>query len=190
MSGIGDLLAALATTPNFQGAACVGEVVVRRRTIHTGWEMSAYQTVVVGTDGSYTSMRAVERAAAIAADHGARLIVATVHDPVREEKGRYAIPPGSDHGADYRLQRETPFSEILRDATDRAYKAGAENVVKESIVGHPVDALLRLAKEVKADLLVVGNVGLGTPRDKWLGSVPGSVSRRARTDVLIVHTTD
>ncbi|HUE32119.1 MAG TPA: universal stress protein, partial [Mycobacterium sp.] len=37
--------------------------------------MSAYQTVVVGTDGSYTSMRAVERAAAIAADHGAKLIV-------------------------------------------------------------------------------------------------------------------
>jgi len=31
----------------------------------------------------------------------------------------------------------------------------------------------RLAKEVKADLLVVGNVGLSTRSDKWLGSVPG-----------------
>ncbi|WP_415822832.1 universal stress protein, partial [Mycobacterium senriense] len=39
--------------------------------------MSAYQTVVVGTDGSDSSLRAVERAAAIAADHGAKLIVAT-----------------------------------------------------------------------------------------------------------------
>jgi nucleotide-binding universal stress UspA family protein len=37
---------------------------------------------------------------------------------------------------------------------------------------------------------VVGNVGLGTRSDKWLGSVPGNVSRRAKTDVLIVHTTD
>jgi nucleotide-binding universal stress UspA family protein len=152
--------------------------------------MSAYQTVVVGTDGSYTSMRAVERAAAIAADHGAKLIVATAHAPVREEKGRYAIPPGSDHGADYRTQRETPFREILRDATERAYKAGAENVVKKSIVGHPVDALVDLAEEVHADLLVVGNVGLSKVAGRLLGAVPSEVSRRARTDVLIVHTTD
>jgi nucleotide-binding universal stress UspA family protein len=38
--------------------------------------------------------------------------------------------------------------------------------------------------------VVVGNVGLGTRADKWLGSVPGNVLRRAKTDVLIVHTTD
>jgi nucleotide-binding universal stress UspA family protein len=39
-------------------------------------------------------------------------------------------------------------------------------------------------------LLVVGNVGLNTRSDKWLGSVPGNVLRRAKTDVLLVHTTD
>ena len=39
--------------------------------------MSAYQTLVVGTDGSDSSLRAVDRAGAIAADHGAKLIVAT-----------------------------------------------------------------------------------------------------------------
>jgi nucleotide-binding universal stress UspA family protein len=57
-------------------------------------------------------------------------------------------------------------------------------------LGGPAHALSRLAEEVKADLLVVGNVGLGTRADKWLGSVPGNVLRRAKTDVLIVHTTD
>ena len=75
-----------------------------------------FQTIVVGTDGSDSSLRAVDRAAAIAADHGAKLIVATAHLPVPEEKGRYAIPPGSTHGQDYRLVGEAPFYAILRDA--------------------------------------------------------------------------
>jgi len=153
-------------------------------------DMRAYQTVVVGTDGSYSSMLAVERAAVIAADHGAKLIVATAHAPVREEKGRYAIPPGSDHGADYRMQRDTPFRAILRNARERAHQAGAKNVEEKPIVGDPIHALVRLAKEVEADLLVVGNVGLSSVAGRLLGSVPSEVSRRAKTDVLIVHTTD
>ncbi|MGA7053504.1 MAG: universal stress protein [Mycobacterium sp.] len=150
--------------------------------------MSAYQTVVVGTDGSDSSLRAVDRAAVIAADHGAKLIVATAHLPVPVEKGRYAIPPGSDHGQDYRLVGETPYYAILRDARERAHKAGATNVEEKPIVGAPIDALVRLAEEVQADLLVVGNVGLSTVAGRLLGSVPSEVSRKAKIDVLIVHT--
>ncbi|CKT56594.1 Conserved protein of uncharacterised function%2C iron-regulated TB15.3 [Mycobacterium tuberculosis] len=50
-------------------------------------------------------------------------------------------------------------------------------------------ALVNLADEEKADLLVVGNVGLSTIAGRLLGSVPANVSRRAKVDVLIVHTT-
>jgi nucleotide-binding universal stress UspA family protein len=150
--------------------------------------MSAYQTVVVGTDGSDSSLRAVDRAAAIAAAHGAKLIVATAHLPVPEEKGRYAIPPGSDHGQDYRTLRDAPFYAILQNARERAHKAGAKTVVEKSIVGAPINALVHLAEEVHADLLVVGNVGLSSVAGRLLGSVPSEVSRRAKTDVLIVHT--
>lgn len=150
--------------------------------------MSAYQTVVVGTDGSESSLRAVDRAGAIAADHDAKLIVATAHLPVPEEKGRYAIPPGSTHGEDYRLVGEAPFYAILREATIRARKAGATNVEEKSIVGPPITALVHLAEEASADLLVIGNVGLSSVAGRLLGSVPSEVSRKARTDVLIVHT--
>jgi nucleotide-binding universal stress UspA family protein len=149
--------------------------------------MSSYTTVVVGTDGSDSSLRAVDRAAAIAGDH-AKLIVATAHSPVREEKGRYAIPPGSDHGQDYRTVGEAPFYAILQTAKERAHQAGATNVVERSVVGAPINALVELAEEVHADLLVVGNVGLSSVAGRLLGSVPSEVSRRANTDVLIVHT--
>jgi nucleotide-binding universal stress UspA family protein len=152
--------------------------------------MSAYQTIVVGTDGSDSSMLAVERAAAIAADHCAKLIVATAHTPVREEKGRYAIPPGSDHGQDYRLVGEAPYYAILQDARERAHNVGATNVEEKPVVGAPINALVELAEEVHADLLVVGNVGLSSVAGRLLGSVPSAVSRRAKTDVLIVHTSD
>lgn len=151
--------------------------------------MGAYQIVVVGTDGSDSSMRAVDRAGAIAAEHGAKLIVATAHLPVPEEKGRYAIPPGSDHGQDYRLVGEAPFYAILQNARERAHQAGAKHVEEKPIVGAPIAALVRLAEEVSADLLVVGNVGLSSVAGRLLGSVPSEVSRKARTDVLIVHTT-
>jgi nucleotide-binding universal stress UspA family protein len=152
--------------------------------------MSAYQTVVVGTDGSESSLRAVDRAGSIAADHGAKLIVATAHLPVSEEKGRYAIPPGSTHGEDYRLVGEAPYYAILREAAIRARKAGAKDVEEKSIVGAPITALVHLAEEASADLLVIGNVGLSSVAGRLLGSVPSEVSRKAKTDVLIVHTID
>ncbi|OBF53593.1 universal stress protein [Mycobacterium sp. 852002-50816_SCH5313054-b] len=152
--------------------------------------MSAYQTVVVGTDGSDSSLRAVDRAAAIAAEHGAKLIVATAHSPVTSEKGRYAIPPGSDHGQDYRTVGEAPFYAILQNARERAHQAGATDVEEKPVVGAPINALVQLAEEIAADLLVVGNVGLSSVAGRLLGSVPSEVSRRAKTDVLIVYTTD
>ncbi len=81
-----------------------------------------------------------------------------------------------------------PIYAILREARDRAAKAGAANIEERSIVGAPVDALVGLAEEVGADLLVVGNVGLSTIAGRLPGSVPANVSRRAKVDVLIVHT--
>ena len=130
--------------------------------------MSGYQTLVVGTDGSQTSLRAVERAAEIAARSDAKLIIAT------------------GYSSGFRAERK--FSAILREASDRAQAAGAKNIEERPIPGAPVEALVRLANEANADLLIVGRVGLD-PVIGRLFSVPGNVSRRAKTDVLIVHTT-
>ena len=89
----------------------------------------------------------------------------------------------------YKLSGNAPIYAILREAKDRAKAAGAANIEERPIVGAPVDALIDLAEEVKADLLVVGNVGLSTIAGRLLGSVPANVARRSKTDVLIVHTT-
>jgi nucleotide-binding universal stress UspA family protein len=165
--------------------------------------MSAYQTMVVGTDGSDTSFRAVDHAATFAAESDAKLIIAMAHLP-NTDKGGWGRPARPDRvidgdgevalrsDGDYKMHGEAAVYEILREARDRARAAGAKNIEIRSILGDPVHALSRLSKEVDADLLVVGDVGLATRSGKWLGSVPGNVLARAKktADVLIVHTTD
>jgi nucleotide-binding universal stress UspA family protein len=179
--------------------AIYGRIVATQAHSALGGYMSGYRTVVVGTDGSDSSMRAVERAGAIAAVAHAKLIVASAH-LATDDKGSWGHAPSPDRVNDpgaadalkedgYRMHGSAPIYEILHAARDRAKGAGAEDIEERAIVGAPIDALLDLAKKVNADLLVVGNVGLNTMAGRILGSVPANVSRRAKTDVLIVHTT-
>jgi nucleotide-binding universal stress UspA family protein len=158
-----------------------------------------YRTIVVGTDGSESSLRAVDRAGKLAAQTGAKLVIASAHLDT-SEKGGWSRAPSPDrlldgHAADslggegsYRMHGSAPVYAILQDARERAKAAGAHDIEERAPVGAPVAALLHLAEEVHADLLVVGNLGLGTVAGRLLGSVPDTVARRAKVDILIVHT--
>jgi nucleotide-binding universal stress UspA family protein len=148
--------------------------------------MSAYRTVLVGTDGSDSSLRAVDRAATIAAGSGAKLIVATAYFPQPDDQRAADLLKDES----YKTTGAAPIYAILKEAHERATAAGAKDVEEKPIVGAPVDALVDLAEQSGADLLVVGNVGLSTITGRLLGSVPANVSRKAKTDVLIVHTTN
>lgn len=159
-----------------------------------------YRVIVVGTDGSESSFRAVDRAGAIAAQDSAKLVIASAHTDT-SEKGGWSRPPSPDRVTDgraadslgdlsYRMHGSAAVYAILQDARLRAKSAGASNIEERSVVGAPVNALLKLADEVEADLLVVGNLGLGTVAGRLLGSVPETVARKAKVDILIVHTID
>ncbi|RVW05754.1 universal stress protein [Rhodococcus xishaensis] len=148
--------------------------------------MSAYRTVVVGTDGSDSSYRAVDKAAALAGDAEAKLVIACAYYPA-DPKDTEAAEDVLGEDA-YQVSGSTPTFEILRTARERALAAGAKNLVERAIVGEPVDSLLALVDEVDADLLVVGNRGLNTLSGRLLGSVPSDAARKSNCDVLIVHT--
>lgn len=147
--------------------------------------MGGYKTVVVGTDGSDSSLRAVDRAGALASGPDAKLVIATAYFPSTDDSR--AADVLKDEG--YKMAGNAPIYAILREAKERAQAAGATKIEEKAVVGAPVDALVDLAEQVKADLLVVGNVGLSTIAGRLLGSVPANVARRSRIDVLIVHTT-
>lgn len=149
--------------------------------------MSAYKKVVVGTDGSESSYRAVDRAAELAADASATLVIACAYVPADPR----SVSQAADQlGADaYQIRGDNPAEDIVRTARERARTAGATQVEARTVKGAPVESLIKLADEVGADLLVVGNKGLSSLTGRLLGSVPADAARRATCDVLIVHTT-
>jgi len=149
--------------------------------------VSSYGTILVGTDGSESSFRAVERAAQLAADSGATLLIASAYTQMNERDQRKAADALGEES--YKVVGSHPAEDILREASDLAKKAGASKIDTTCKPGDPVDVLVKLVEESKADLCVIGNRGLNSLAGRLLGSVPANISHRAACDVLIVHTT-
>ncbi|MBB1155281.1 MULTISPECIES: universal stress protein [Amycolatopsis] len=149
--------------------------------------MAVYRTVVVGTDGSDSSFAAVDKAAGVAADAGATLVVVCAYHPASRQDVERAQDELGDEA--YQVVGSAPAEDTLQSARDRAAKAGATNIETVALEGQPVDMLRKVVKDRSADLLVVGNRGLNTLTGRILGSVPSEVARKSGVDVLIVHTT-
>jgi len=149
---------------------------------------NAYRTVVVGTDGSESSLRAVARAGALAGACGATLVIACAYLPTEQDR---ELAQARDVLGDeaYQVVGSHPAEETVRTAGERAAAAGAEKVRTLAVMGSPVETLLDVVNRENADLLVVGNRGLNGIKGRLLGSVPADATRRSQCDVLIVHTT-
>lgn len=147
--------------------------------------MTGYQTVVVGTDGSDSSLRAVDRAATLARDAGATLVVACAFSPTKPD------PRTQDELGElaWQVTGSALAEECAATARDRAAAAGATRIETAVVAGRPAETLREVVKDRAADLLVVGNRGLNTMAGRILGSVPLDVARHAGCDVLVVHTT-
>lgn len=148
--------------------------------------MSSYRTVVVGTDGSKPSMRAVERAAEVTRNNGARLVVVCAYYPNSDREVERAQEELGDEA--FQVVGSAPAEDRLREARDHARAEGLDDVDTVAVVGPPVETLLDAAEHRSADLLVVGSRGLNTLKGRILGSVPSEISRRSECDVLVVRT--
>jgi nucleotide-binding universal stress UspA family protein len=150
--------------------------------------MSIYRKVVVGTDGSKPSLRAVERAAEVAQQSSADLVIVCAYYPTSEEDAQRAQDELRDEA--FQVIGSAPAEDTLREATDCAKAAGMSGEVETvAVLGAPVSSLLDAAEQRSADLLVVGSRGLNSLKGRILGSVPSEVARRAECDVLVVRTT-
>ena len=143
--------------------------------------------IVVGTDGSETASEAVRQATELAKATGASLDIVSAFEPIPAERLReeeqevpgdvaYAVGPRED------------VNQILEGACQEAKQAGVE-VQQHPREGEAADAILDVAEEVGADLIVVGNKGMTGAKRFLLGSVPNKVSHHAPSGVWIVRTT-
>ena len=145
-----------------------------------------FACIVVGTDGSETAARAVGQALDLARALGARLEAVSAYAPVPAGRLRAEAKETPDE-----LQWSVTAREEV-DATLAAVVARAEDagvaVTVHARKGDPADAILDVAEERDADLIVVGNKGMTGAKRFLLGSVPNKVSHHAPCSVLIVRT--
>lgn len=123
-----------------------------------------YERILVGTDGSKTAAKAVDRAVEVAKTTGASLTILT------------AAP--IDRGA-----------KVVASEMERLSGSGVA-IDTKVIDEDAVSALIEEARDGHFDLLVMGNKGMtGVTRFFRLGSVPNKVSHHLPCSLLIVKTT-
>jgi nucleotide-binding universal stress UspA family protein len=123
-----------------------------------------YSRILVGTDGSATAAKAVDRAVQVAASTGASLTILSAGRPDRAK------------------------ATVAAEAARLGEAAVAIDTL--AVEGDPVEALVGAAADGGYDLLVVGNKGMtGVSRFFRLGSVPNKVTHQLPCNLLIVKTT-
>jgi nucleotide-binding universal stress UspA family protein len=147
-----------------------------------------FATILVGTDGSDTATTAVRYAIDLARELGARLQVVSAYEPVSDERPRSdTIEVPKD--VQWMINPREDVLELLDRARSEAQSIGVEKVETFARQGDAADAILDVAEEQRADLIVVGNRGMTGAKRFLLGSVPNKVSHHAPCSVLIVRTT-
>jgi nucleotide-binding universal stress UspA family protein len=147
-----------------------------------------FGAIVVGTDGSETASKAVDRAIELAsALPTTRLLIVSAFAPVsgarlRDETAQ--VPADLQ----WMVNPREDVDATLAEAAERGLDAGVD-VETFARQGDPADAILDVAEEQGADLIVVGNKGMTGAKRFLLGSVPNKVSHHAPCSVLIIRTT-
>jgi nucleotide-binding universal stress UspA family protein len=147
-----------------------------------------FATILVGTDGSDTATTAVRHAIDLARELGARLQVVSAYEPVSDERPRsdtIAVP----QDVQWMISPREDVLALLEQVRSDARSVGIEKVETFARQGDAADAILDVAEEQRADLIVVGNRGMTGAKRFLLGSVPNKVSHHAPCSVMIVRTT-
>jgi nucleotide-binding universal stress UspA family protein len=147
-----------------------------------------FASILVGTDGSDTATTAVRYAIDLARELGARLQIVSAYEPVPAERlVREGLEAPKD--LEWTVNPREDVLAMLEESSNEAQSIGVTDVHTFARQGDAADAILDVAEEQRADLIVVGNKGMTGAKRFLLGSVPNKVSHHAPCSVLIVRTT-
>jgi nucleotide-binding universal stress UspA family protein len=144
------------------------------------------KAIVVGTDGSATATLALREAADLAKSTGATLHVVSAYE---RASGAHLSGEDTPERATWMVGPDAQVDSILDTAAGGLHAEGLD-VESHARRGDPANALLDVAAEHDADLIVVGNRGMTGAKRFLLGSVPNKISHHAPCSVLIVRTTE
>ena len=146
-----------------------------------------FSSIVLGTDGSDTARKAVREATELAKQVGATIDLVSAYEPVPSQRLRAEAREVPDD-VSWMVNPREDVEATLKEAAEEVEGAGV-TVKTYAREGDPADAILDVAEERGADLIVVGNRGMTGAKRFLLGSVPNKVSHHAPCSVLIIRTT-
>ncbi|AQQ15152.1 Universal stress protein [Corynebacterium glaucum] len=146
--------------------------------------MHSYTSIAVGTDGSETSLVAVQTAASLARVYGATLTIICAY---------YSASGSMLNSTNAEITQidtvsEAGAREILARAREIAEQEQAPSIKLDAKAGQPANVLVESVAEHEVDLLVVGNRGMRSLAGRVFGNVPGNVAKKAPVDVMLVDT--
>jgi nucleotide-binding universal stress UspA family protein len=147
--------------------------------------MAAYRRILVPVDGSATSLRGLSEAIALAKRERARIFL--VH--VLDEFFVLAAPEAAAYSESVIEDLQRGGRRVLERAEARVRAAGLQvsSVMPETVGGRAGDEIVRQAKRLKADLIVIGTHGRRGIKRLALGSDAEQVVRNASAPVLVVR---
>jgi nucleotide-binding universal stress UspA family protein len=154
---------------------------------HATEEAPLFGSIVVGTDGSETAKEAVRQATELATRVDAKIHLVSAYEPVPEGRlrdERQQVPDDMH----WMVNPREDVNNVLHEAGEQIQQTGVE-VDTHAREGDPADAILDVAEEQQAGLIVVGNKGMTGAKRFLLGSVPNKVSHHAPCSVMIIRTT-
>ena len=156
-----------------KGAACPVLLIPAAHTHAT----PAFRSVVCAIDLSSRSPAAIANAARLAGDSGRLVLLHVLHASVPRHYARFGVPEFSRAMARDARQRLHSILEAQNLESDVLVTVSSKSV-------H--DEILRVASEIKADLIVMGATRRAGLRRRLLGSTALRVSRRSHLPVLIL----
>lgn len=143
--------------------------------------------ILVATDASSASNRAIDFAADMAAKYKASLSVLHVIREMQLPEELRAMAEVEKLAGSRSDVLNFVAKKILHDAELRAKAKGVSDIRTEVAEGDPANVILDHAKASSVDLIVLGTRGLGTVKSVMLGSVSRKVTNLAEVNCLIVR---
>jgi nucleotide-binding universal stress UspA family protein len=139
-----------------------------------------FERILVPTDGSQPALHAARLAGALVQKSGGQLVLLTV----------VGIPQSlvmADGVGENMLEEyvDETSHEALAPALDAVREFGVEPTVRTE-VGSAADAILEVARELNADIVIMGKRGQGELRGFLLGSVCDRVAHHLGVPLMLV----
>jgi nucleotide-binding universal stress UspA family protein len=146
-----------------------------------------FKNILIPTDGSALSQKAVVKGVALAKSLGAKVTGFFAAPPATPIVYRNNLPVGYTTPGEHAEMIAKTTAKHLDFIGRTAMKAGVPYEGTHLTSDYPADAILEMAKKKKCDVIVMASHGEGGLRGMFIGSVTQKVLNQSKLPVLVLR---